>query len=65
MIHNINTTSVDMNCTNVFYCENGVNCTEVSVCKQNDTCSTMHKCDPATGKCSDQQVCGTGQAILA
>lgn len=65
MIKNINTTSVDMNCTNVFYCENGVNCTEVSVCKQNDTCSTMHKCDPNTGKCSDQQICGSGQAILA
>ena len=32
MIKNINTTSVNMNCTNVFYCENGSNCSEVSVC---------------------------------
>ena len=45
MIKNINTTNVDLNCTNVFYCENGVNCTEVSVCRKNDTCSQIEKCD--------------------
>lgn len=65
MIQNINTTQVNMNCTNVFYCENGVNCSEVSVCKKNDTCSSIKKCDQTTGKCQDQQVCGSAQAILA
>ena len=41
MIKNVNDTKVNLNCTNVFYCENGVNCNEVSMCKQNDTCSLV------------------------
>ena len=65
MIKNINTTQVNLNCTNVFYCENGVNCNEVSVCRQNDTCSMVQKCDQNTGKCSKQAICGSGGAILA
>lgn len=57
MIKNINTTKVDLNCTNVFYCQNGANCTEVSVCSKNDTCSLMEKCDQTTGECKKQEVC--------
>jgi hypothetical protein len=65
MIKNINTTSVNMNCTNVFYCENGVNCTEVSVCKKNDSCSLVQKCDHASGHCTEQKICSAGGAMLA
>ncbi len=60
MIKNINTTSIDLNCTNVFYCQNGVNCTEVSVCRKNDTCSLIEKCDQKTGVCKKQEVCQHG-----
>lgn len=60
MIKNINTTSIDLNCTNVFYCQNGVNCTEVSVCRKNDTCSEIEKCDQKTGVCKKQEVCQHG-----
>jgi len=45
LIKNVNASEVDLKCTNVFYCQNGVNCSEVSVCRKNDTCSTMQKCD--------------------
>lgn len=64
MIKNINTTKVDLNCTNVFYCQNGVNCTEVSVCQKNDTCSKIEKCDQASGNCTQQEVCKAGGAEI-
>ena len=64
MIKNINTTSIDLNCTNVFYCQNGVNCTEVSVCRKNDTCSMIEKCDQKTGVCKKQEVCQHGAQLV-
>ena len=60
MIKNINTTKVDLKCTNVFYCQNGVNCTEVSVCHKNDTCSLVEKCDQKSGECKKKEVCKSG-----
>ena len=64
MIKNINTTKVDLNCTNVFYCQNGVNCTEVSVCQKNQTCSLIEKCDQNSGNCTKQEVCKAGGAEI-
>ena len=64
MIKNVNTTKVDMNCTNVFYCQNGVNCSQVSVCAQNATCSEIQKCDQKHGKCQKQTVCHNGGASI-
>jgi hypothetical protein len=64
MIKNINTTKVDLNCTNVFYCQNGVNCTEVSVCQKNDTCSKIERCDQTNGNCTQQDVCKEGGAEI-
>ena len=64
MIKNVNTTKVEFNCSNVFYCQNGDNCTQVSLCRKNDTCSLIEKCDAKRGRCSKQQVCQHGGASI-
>ena len=57
IIKSVNASAVDLNCTNVFYCQNGENCTQVSICRQNQTCSQIEKCDQRTGKCNKKEVC--------
>lgn len=57
LIKNVNTTTLDVNCTNLFYCENGDNCSQVSMCYKNATCSNINKCDQKTGKCKANLVC--------
>ena len=54
----------NMNCTNVFYCQNGQNCTEISVCKKNDSCSLIEKCDQVSGQCSMQDMCKPVTSLL-
>jgi hypothetical protein len=64
MIKNVNSSTVDMQCSNVFYCQNGANCTQVSMCRKNDTCSLMEKCDQVSKKCVKKEVCGQGSAAF-
>lgn len=67
MVRNLNSTnssSLDLTCTNAFFCEAAGKCSQVSICRSNDTCSLIQKCDAKGGNCTNQQVCQKGSLQL-